>query len=439
MRAQEILAKKRDGGVLTEEEIRFFVNGVVRGEIPDYQAAAFLMAAYVRGLTDEETLALTLAMADSGEKLDLSSVPGFKMDKHSTGGVGDKLTLVVLPMVAAVGIPVAKLSGRALGHTGGTIDKLESIPGFRTNLTPEEIVRQVEDIGLAVAEPGEEIVPADKIFYALRDVTATVDSKPLIVASILSKKLAGGADGFVFDVKAGSGAFMPTEEDARELATLLVRISKKLGKRATAILTNMIQPHGYEIGNANEVREAIEVLKGGGPDDVKGAAVRMAAEMALLAGKAETILEAVRLVDDTLASGAALEKFAEWVERQGGDPRVVDDYELLPQPEYEVIVGAEREGILMPTDARLIGEAVMLAGGGRRKKGDPIDHAAGVTLYYRGGSKIFRGDALARMVSTQEIPDEAVEKLVQAFKVTDEDVTCIQTVIDVVRDRDLED
>jgi len=365
MLAYEIVRKKLDGEANSEGEIRALVDGFVRGEIAPEQMAAWLAAVYVRGLSDEETWWLTKAMAESGRMLDLSAIDGIKVDKHSTGGVGDKVSIVAVPLVAAGGVPVAKLTGRALGHTGGTADKLESIPGMRLDLSEAEFIGQVQRIGCAIAVATEDIAPADKKIYALRDKTATIASIPLIVSSILSKKLAGGADAFVFDVKFGDGAFMRQLEEAKALAEGLVRTAKLAGKRAVAVLSSMEQPLGHAVGNAVEVAEAIAVLRGEGPTDVREVCLTVAAHMLWLGGVVSDPQEGRRKAEELLGSGAALEKFRQLVAAQGGDASIVDDPKRLPQPNHRAEVRAEREGVVTQIATRRLGLLAARLGAGR--------------------------------------------------------------------------
>jgi len=352
---EELIEVKRDGGTHNAAEIERIVSAFVSGEMPDYQMAAWLMAAFIRGLDSGETAALTTAMVASGRTVDLSSVPGIKVDKHSTGGVGDKTTLVLAPLVASCGVPVAKMSGRGLGHTGGTLDKLESIPGFSVALEPDDFARQVRDIGVAVIAQSADVDPADKKIYALRDVTATVPSIPLIVGSIISKKVAGGADAIVLDVKVGSGAFMKTLEDARALAAELTRVGELLGRRVLAILTHMDQPLGRAVGNALEVREAIETRRGEGPDDLTELCLVLGSKMLVLGRVAATEREARESLAESLASGRALATFREWIAAQGGDPRVADELSLLPAAAEVADVTAQEAGWVTGFDAEEVG------------------------------------------------------------------------------------
>ena len=388
MRMVDIIEKKRDGGKLTKEEIEFFVNGYVRGDIPDYQASALLMAIYFRHMDYDETLNLTLAMENSGDKLDLSGINGIKVDKHSTGGVGDKTSLVLAPMVAALGGKVAKMSGRGLGHTGGTIDKLESIPGFNTSLSEEAFVKQVNDIGIAITGQTGNLAPADKKIYALRDVTATVENISLIASSIMSKKLASGADAIVLDVKTGSGAFMKNEADAVSLAKEMVRIGKGAGRNVTALITDMDQPLGYAVGNALEVIEAINTLKGEGPEDLTK----------LLAARDDLDKETVRKeLERVISDGSALDKMAEFVKAQGGDPDAVYNTDKLKVSDTITEVCADSDGYIQSIQSELIGKSSMILGGGRAAKDDVIDLSVGVVLSKKIGDEVSKGDVIARI------------------------------------------
>jgi len=394
MRATDLIEKKRDGKELTKEEIEFFIQGYVHEDIPDYQAAAWLMAIYLNGMTDQETYDLTMAMVHSGDTLDLKDIVPFTVDKHSTGGVGDKVSLVVAPLVAACGLPVAKMTGRGLGFTGGTVDKLESIPGYRTDLTEAEFKQQLRDIGLVLSGQSVDLAPADRKLYALRDVTATVESTPLIVSSIISKKLAAGADAIILDVKMGNGAFMKTLEEAEELAAAMVRLGKKSGRRVTALISDMNQPLGWAVGNALEVREAINTLHESGPIDFREHCMVVAAEMLLQADKAADTNVALTLALETLASGAAWRKFREMVETQRGDVSTVDNPDQLPQAEIVEPVPAPRSGYLLGIDAAEIGLAVIDLGGGRKNKEEPIDHSVGLIIHYKVGDLVQKNTPL---------------------------------------------
>jgi pyrimidine-nucleoside phosphorylase len=397
MHAVDIIRLKRDGGTLTEDQIAFFVAGVTAGTIPDYQAAAFLMAVLVRGMDDRETAWLTQAMVRSGDRADLSDIPGTKVDKHSTGGVGDKASLVLAPLAAACGAVVPMMSGRGLGHTGGTVDKLESIPGFRLDLGLDEMRQALRRTGLAMIQQTARIAPADKKLYALRDVTATVESIPLICGSIMSKKIAEGIDALVLDVKVGRGAFMKTEADARALARSLVAIGNASGVRTEALLTSMDAPMGRAVGNANEVIESIETLKGRGPADLEELSVALAARMLLLARIATSIEDAEARVRQALSSGAGVEKFRQMVAQQGGDPRIVDDYSLLPSVPQTHVIGASASGVLTSMDGFLVGRASMLLGAGRETAADRIDPAVGITVRARPGDALEAGEPVLEL------------------------------------------
>ena len=395
MNTVDLIAKKRDGERLSREEIEFLIGGYVAGTIPDYQIAALLMAVYLRGMDEEETAILTDVMARSGAMLDLSEAPGYPVDKHSTGGVGDTTTLVLIPLLAAAGLTVAKLSGRALGHTGGTIDKLESIPGFRTDLSREAFLGLVRRSGLALADHTADMVPADRLLYELRDVTATVASLPLIVSSIMSKKIAGGAKAIVIDVKTGAGAFLPRLEDSRRLAESLVSIGTRLNRRMAALITDMSQPLGRMVGNALEVREAIATLAGRGPRDLEELCCELGAELLVLAKKETDRSQAIDDLRDLLHDGSALAKFEELVRNQGGDPSVVDDPSLLPAASTSIEVSASRAGTVSRLDALAIGRAANLLGAGRLVKEDTVDPAVGIELLRKVGDKIRGGQPLA--------------------------------------------
>ncbi|NLF03237.1 MAG: thymidine phosphorylase [Anaerolineales bacterium] len=395
MRAVDLIAKTRDGRELTTEEIEFLIRGVTRGDIPDYQAAAWLMAVYLRGLSTRETRDLTLAMAHSGDVLSLKDVVPFAVDKHSTGGVGDKVSLVVVPLAAACGLPVAKMSGRGLGFTGGTLDKLESIPGYRTDLSETEIKRQLAQIGMVLTGPTGELAPADSKLYALRDVTATVGSLPLIVSSILSKKIAGGADAVVLDVKAGQGALMQTLPEAETLARTLVSLAGEVGLRAVAWVSDMNQPLGRAIGNALEVVEAIEALHGRGPHDFREHCLTVVAEALALAPGANLGLEEGReIARQALDSGEAWAKFRTLVAAQGGDVRAVDEPTRLPRAELVEQVSAPRSGTISAIQAAELGLAVVALGGGRERKDQPVDHAVGLVVHAKVGDRVEQGQPL---------------------------------------------
>lgn len=415
MRMYDIIHKKRNGGELSGDEIRFFVEGYTNGSVPDYQAAAFCMAVYFQGMTEKETSELTLAMAESGDQIDLSSIDGFTVDKHSTGGVGDKTSLIVAPIVASCGGKVAKMSGRGLGHTGGTVDKLEAIPNFRTELTPDEFIKQVNNIGLCIVGQTGELAPADKKLYALRDVTATVESIPLIASSIMSKKLAAGSKGIVLDVKTGSGAFMKTFEESENLAKEMVSIGKSVGRSVTAVITNMDIPLGNSVGNSLEVIEAIKTLKGEGESDLTDVCLTLAAQMlCMVTGEDEKACYA--MAKDAIDDGSALNKLCEMISAQGGNTGVVDDFSLFKQPKHTVEIFSERQGYIEHTDAEKIGLASVILGAGREKKGDPIDSSAGIVLKKKTGDRVEKGDTLAIFYTDDESKiKEAKREFFEAF------------------------
>ena len=394
MRIYDLIAKKRDGGTHTREELEAIVNGFVSGEVADYQMAAWMMAVYLRGMTNAETAELTDVMAHSGVMVDLSPIPGIKVDKHSTGGVGDKTTLVIAPIVAACGVKIAKMSGRGLGHTGGTIDKMESVPGTKTALSQEEFFAQVNRIGLSVIGQSEGIAVADKKMYALRDVTATVSCIPLIASSIMSKKLASGSDAILLDVTTGTGAFMKTVDQSIELAQLMVAIGTHHGRRVAAMITDMDTPLGHNIGNSLEVMESMDVLKGHGPADLTEVCLQLAANMLVLAGKGDAA-HCRAMAEAVIADGSAFAKCKEMFAAQGGDIRVLDDYSLFAQPAARYELLAEQDGYITANDAEKIGSASVLLGAGRQKKGDPLDFAAGITLHKKRGDYVHKGESLA--------------------------------------------
>jgi len=425
MRAVDLITKKRDGGELSSEEIDAFVRGYVAGEIPDYQAAALCMAIFFRGMTPQETSHLTEAMAFSGTVLDLHDVAPFVVDKHSSGGVGDKTTLVVGPIAASLGLPVGKMSGRGLSFSGGTLDKLESIPGLRTSLTIEEFKRQLRDIGLVVAGQTHELAPADGKLYVLRDATATVPSLPLIASSIMSKKIAAGADAIVLDVKVGHGAFMETEAQALQLAELMVEIGRRLGRAMTAVLGDMSQPLGLAVGNALEVVEAVDTLRGAGPADFRQHCIEIAAEMILIAKMAKSPEVARERAMGSLASGAAWNNFREFVRAQGGDVAAVDNTDLLPRAPFVQPLIAPRSGTVVELDARQVGYAVVELGGGRARKEDPVDPAVGVVLAEdaKVGARVSAGQPLLWVHGrTREAVSGALARLEQAYRLADEPV-----------------
>ena len=394
MRAVDVIAKKRDKGELSTEEINFFIDGFTSGEITDYQASAWAMAVVLNGMTLRETTDLTLAIAHSGQMLDLSDVVDIAVDKHSSGGVGDKTTLVVLPAVAACGLPVGKMSGRGLGFSGGTIDKLESIPGYRVSLTTEEFKRQLKDVGVVLTGQSLDLAPADGKLYALRDVTGTVQSIPLIASSIMSKKIAAGANAIVLDVKVGLGAFMQSLEEARELADTMTEIGEMAGRKVKTLLSDMNQPLGWAVGNALEVREAIDVLHGGGPADFREHCLEASAHMLQLGKRAGTLAEGRHQAEQALQDGSAWEKFRRLIIAQGGDVGVVDHPEGLPTAGHIEVVNSTRDGYLTQVHARMVGEASVLLGAGRARKTDPIDHAVGIVIHHKVGDHVGKGSPL---------------------------------------------
>ncbi|SHF28918.1 thymidine phosphorylase [Desulforamulus putei DSM 12395] len=418
MRMVDIILKKRRGQELSTEEINFFIEGYTRENIPDYQAAAFLMAAFFQGLTPRETGDLTLAMARSGDQADLSSIPGRKVDKHSTGGVGDKTTLVLGPLVAAAGVPVAKMSGRGLGHTGGTIDKLESVPGFQVAMDNRSFLDQVNRVKLAVVAQTGHLAPADKKLYALRDVTATVDSIPLIAASVMSKKIAAGADAIVLDVKVGSGAFMKSPGEAFTLAGTMVDIGTRVGRQTVALVTDMDQPLGNAVGNALEVKEAIDTLKGKGPRDLRELCLTLGSEMILLAGLARDLETARSRLEQILDSGLALDKFREFITAQGGNAQIIERYELLPHAPIAQTVFADVEGYVREIQAEQVGLAAMTLGAGRATKDSAIDLSVGVVLHKKVGDKVNAGDPMFEIYATNRENAVLAEKIIrQAYSI----------------------
>jgi pyrimidine-nucleoside phosphorylase/thymidine phosphorylase len=419
MRTVDLIQRKRDGEELAPEEIDFLVDGYTTGEIPDYQMSAFLMAVYFSGMTDREVSRLTECMLRSGETVDLSSIEGIKVDKHSTGGVGDKTSLIVAPLAAAAGVIVPMMSGRALGHTGGTLDKLESIPGFRTNFTPDEIQKQLSELGLCFISQTDRLAPADAKFYALRDVTATVESIPLISSSIMSKKLAEGLDALVLDVKVGNGAFMKKQVDARRLAQMMVGIGRRMDKRVQALITDMSQPLGYAVGNALEVMEASQTLQNAGPSDLTKLSIELTARMIFLAKKTASLDEARRLAEQKLVDGSGYKKFKQVVAAQGGNPQALDKFELLPNATGMREISSPRGGYVSVIDAEDIGVASNMIGAGRERKEDPIDPAVGIILEVKVGEKVDAGSVLCRLYYTREEGvEEAAEMVEDAFRIS---------------------
>ena len=434
MRMTDLIQKKRDGGALTGDEIRWMIDGYTRGSVPDYQMSAMAMAIYFRGMDIEETYALTMAMLDSGDRIDLGGVSGVKADKHSTGGVGDKTSLVLCPMVAACGVKMAKMSGRGLGHTGGTIDKLESFPGFSTALSEEAFLRQVNEVGFAIAGQTAQLCPADKKLYALRDVTATVASMPLIVGSILCKKLAAGADVIVLDVKCGSGAFMQTEEDAFGLARTLAEVGRRAGKKVVAVVTDMDEPLGSAVGNALEVQEALAALRGEYKGDLMELCLTLGTQILREGGVARDDAEAREMLEHAISSGAALEKFAQFVKAQGGDVAAVYDPALLPQAPIRLQVPAESGGYVGRIHAEDVGLVSMRLGGGRAEKDDEIDLAVGVVLHKKVGDAVAAGECPGTVYArTEQAAREAAGMLRDCFEIVPEPVTRAPFIKGVVR------
>ncbi|PTJ61596.1 pyrimidine-nucleoside phosphorylase [Mammaliicoccus sciuri] len=431
MRMVDVIAKKRDGKELTKEEIEFFVKGYTTGDIPDYQASSLAMAIYFQDMTDEERANLTMAMVESGDQIDLSEIEGIKVDKHSTGGVGDTTTLVLAPLVAALDVPVAKMSGRGLGHTGGTIDKLEAVEGFHVEISEQEFIDLVNKDKVAVIGQTGNLTPADKKLYGLRDVTGTVNSIPLIASSIMSKKIAAGADAIVLDVKTGAGAFMKTIEDSELLAHAMVKIGNNVGRNTMAIISDMSQPLGRAIGNGLEVKEAIETLKGEGPEDLTELVLTLGSQMVVLAKKAETLNEAREKLLEVIHNGKALEKFKVFLENQGGDGSVVDDVTKLPQAQYTFEVKAETSGYVSHIVADEIGVASMLLGAGRATKDDIIDLAVGLVLNKKVGDKVEAGESLVTIYANQEDVKDVEAKILENITISDEQVkpTLIHKVI----------
>ncbi|EAF5218797.1 pyrimidine-nucleoside phosphorylase [Listeria monocytogenes] len=417
MRMVDIISKKRDGKALSTEEIQFFIDGYTNGEIPDYQASALAMAIFFQDMNDQERADLTMAMVGSGDTIDLSAIEGIKVDKHSTGGVGDTTTLVLAPLVAAVGVPVAKMSGRGLGHTGGTIDKLESIEGFHIELDKKDFIDLVNRDKVAVIGQSGNLTPADKKMYALRDVTGTVNSIPLIASSIMSKKIAAGADAIVLDVKTGAGAFMKTDEDAENLAHAMVRIGNNVGRNTMAVISDMSQPLGEAIGNALEVKEAIDTLKGQGPADLTELVLVLGSQMVVLAKQAETLDEARAKLIEVIENGAALEKFKTFLSNQGGDASIVDHPEKLPQAKYQIEVPAKSSGFVSQIVADEIGIAAMILGAGRATKKDEINLAVGLMLRKKVGDAVKEGESLVTIFADQEDVENVKAKIYENIQI----------------------
>ncbi|GGE54406.1 pyrimidine-nucleoside phosphorylase [Priestia taiwanensis] len=422
MRMVDLIEKKRDGHVLTTEEINFIVDGFTNGSIPDYQMSALSMAIFFKGMTEQERADLTMAMVNSGDTIDLADIEGIKVDKHSTGGVGDTTTLVLGPLVAAVDVPVAKMSGRGLGHTGGTIDKLEAIEGFHVEIDNQEFIDLVNKNKIAVIGQSGNLTPADKKLYALRDVTATVDSIPLIASSIMSKKIAAGADAIVLDVKTGAGAFMKSFDDAKELAGAMVRIGNNVGRNTMAVISDMSQPLGYAIGNALEVQEAIDTLQGKGPKDLEELCLVLGSQMVFLAGKAESLEDAREKLIEVMNNGKALEKFKVFLEAQGGDGSIVHDPSKLPQAKYVIEVEAKEDGYVSEIVADEIGTAAMILGAGRATKESEIDLAVGLMLRKKVGDKVAKGESLVTMYTNTEDVEKVKEIIYANMKISKEEV-----------------
>jgi pyrimidine-nucleoside phosphorylase len=430
----DVIAKKRDGLALTQEEIQFFIDGYTRGDIPDYQASALLMAIYFQDMTNDERAMLTLAMAESGDQLDLSAIAGTKVDKHSTGGVGDTTTLILAPLVASLGVPVAKMSGRGLGHTGGTIDKLEAIPGFHAEISNDEFIRLVNTNKVAVIGQSGNLTPADKKIYSLRDVTATVNSIPLIASSIMSKKIASGADVIVLDVKTGAGAFMKELADAKELAHAMVSIGNHVGRKTMAIISDMSQPLGNAIGNALEIKEAIDTLKGQGPEDLTELCLALGSQMVYASGKADSIANAKKQLQESMAKGEAFRKFKDFLKAQGGDTSVADQPELLAQASYKFELYAEKSGTVSGIIADEIGTAAMMLGAGRATKDSAIDLAVGIVLHKKTGDRVELGESLLTIHSNKEQVDDVREKLHTAITISDTDIEAPQLIYTMINE-----
>ncbi|MDX5872125.1 pyrimidine-nucleoside phosphorylase [Bacillus cereus group sp. BfR-BA-01344] len=422
MRMVDLIAKKRDGHALTTEEINFIVEGYTNGDIPDYQVSSLAMAIFFQDMNDQERADLTMAMVNSGDTIDLSAIEGVKVDKHSTGGVGDTTTLVLGPLVAALGVPVAKMSGRGLGHTGGTIDKLEAVPGFHVEIENDEFMRLVNENKIAVIGQSGNLTPADKKLYALRDVTATVNSIPLIASSIMSKKIAAGADAIVLDVKTGAGAFMKTDEDAKRLAEAMVRIGNNVGRNTMAVISDMSQPLGEAIGNALEVQEAIDTLQGKGPKDLEELCLTLGSQMVYLAGQASSLEDAREKLIEVMNNGKALESFKTFLSAQGGDVSVVDDPSKLPQAQFKVEVEAKEDGYVSEIVADEIGTAAMLLGAGRATKESEIDLAVGLMLRKKVGDSVKKGESLVTIYANRENVEDVKAKIYENMKISKEHV-----------------
>lgn len=433
MRMTDIITKKRNGMPLTEKEIAYFVEKYMQESIPDYQAAALMMTIYYQGMNQEEISLLTKYMVQSGDSIDLSPIQGHKADKHSTGGVGDKTTFIVGPLAAAAGVPVAKMSGRGLGHTGGTIDKLESIPNIKVELSNQEFIDNVNKHRLAIVGQTGNLAPADKKLYALRDVTATVDSIPLIASSIMSKKIASGADSIVLDVKTGSGAFMKSLEDSKKLAREMVTIGNQLNKQTIAVISSMNQPLGYEIGNANEVKEAVEVLQGKNVEDLRELSIELAAHMTLLAGVYQDYDQATASLNELLENGKAFERFLRFIEAQEGDISVIKDLSKLPSAGYHIDVEASGDGFVHHIEAEQIGLAAMHIGAGRTTKEDTIHHGVGITLHKKIGSTVRKGDVLATVHTDNEQVEDVLKTIKEAYTLKPDTITPPKMIYEVIK------
>lgn len=419
LRVVDIIEKKQLGQALSEEEIRFMVEGFTDGSIPDYQMSAWMMAIYFQGMTDEEASHLTMAMVESGDQIDLSAIEGTKVDKHSTGGVGDTTTIVLAPLVASAGVPVAKMSGRGLGHTGGTLDKFEAIEGFKIEIPIDQFIDLVNKNKVAVVGQTGNLAPADKKMYALRDVTSTVQSVPLIASSIMSKKIASGADAIVLDVKVGDGAFMKTVEDARELAQAMVRIGRQVNRKTLAVISDMSQPLGFAVGNALEVKEAIDTLKGQGPKDLTELVLVLGSQMLMAANKADNLGEGKAILMEKIENGQALEQLKIFIESQGGNSQVVDNPDLLPQAAYQTVVEADRDGVISDWNAHDVGVACSMLGAGRLQYTDDIDPAVGVVLHAKIGDSVKKGDPIVTIHSNRQEIDEVINLLKASFVIGD--------------------
>ncbi|WP_067728185.1 pyrimidine-nucleoside phosphorylase [Oceanobacillus damuensis] len=422
MRMYDIIEKKRNGQALTKEEITFFIDGYTKDEIPDYQISALLMAIYFQDMNEEERAALTMAMVESGDQIDLSAITGIKVDKHSTGGVGDTTTLILAPLVASVDVPLAKMSGRGLGHTGGTIDKLESVPGFHVELSNDEFIDLVNRNKVAVIGQSGNLTPADKKLYSLRDVTATVNSIPLIASSIMSKKIASGADGIVLDVKTGAGAFMKNLDESKALAHAMVSIGNRVGRKTMAVISDMSQPLGFAIGNALEVKEAMDTLQGNGPEDLTELCLTLGSQMVVLAGKADTIEEARGKLQDNLHNGKAFDKFKRFLMSQGGDASVADNPDLLPQASHKIELPAKSSGVVGKMIADELGTAAMMLGAGRATKESEIDLSVGIVLRKKVGDTVSEGESLLTIHSNRQSVEDVIEKLYQSIDISNGNV-----------------